>query len=159
MANSDSNFRLKYFGLKFLYWQRNLSYFLSLINKLLVFLPNPSPTGTKAKGRGITWQFSPVSVLIRTQLNIYCPVDLYYLLSVSDNSVPIFWLCDYKWGITVFTIFKWIDLSYSNSHFIKSWNISKFLGLGDVHQAQKYSLLDWRVSFHTWKNRRFYLPK
>ena len=57
------------------------------------------------KGRGITWHFSPVSVPIRTQLCIYCPVDLCCLLSVSDDSVPIFWLCDYSEGTMVFTLF------------------------------------------------------
>ena len=100
LFNSDSNFCLKYFGLKFfLLAAKFIFIFCPWLINFWFYLPNPSPTGAKVKGRGITWHFSPVSVPIRTQLDIYCPVDLYCLLSVSDDSVPIFWLCDYKWGI------------------------------------------------------------
>ena len=132
LFNSDSNFWLNYFGLKFfLLAAKFIFIFCPWLINFWFYLPNPSPTGAKVKGRGITWHFSPVSAPIRTQLNIYCPVDLYCLLSVSDDSVPIFWLCDYKWGIHgVYYFLKWIDLSRSNSHFIKSLNIPNFYGSG-----------------------------
>ena len=154
LFNSDSNFRLNYFGLKFyLLAAKFIFIFCPWLINFWFYLPNPSPTGAKVKGRGITWHFSPVSVPIRTQLDIYCPVDLYCLLSVSDDSVPILWLCDYSEGFMVFTLFftGWIDFSRSNSHVIKILKYSKFLWVWETSASHKYSLLDWGVSFHNWK--------
>ena len=100
------------------------------------------------KGRGITWHFSPVSVPIQTQLGIYCLVDFYCLLSVSDDSVPK-WLCDYSEGTMVFILAmqgKLTPPSQKLTLFENPLNTPNYIWVCETSPSHKYSLLDWRVS-------------
>ena len=131
LFSSDSNFRLNYFGLKF-YLLAAKSYFIFCpwLTNFWFYLPNPSPTITKVKGGGLLG----LSPLYHCQSGHSCIFTARWIYTVCYLSVMT--QCQYlgcviiSEGFMVFTIFKWIDLSHSNSHFIKSLNIPNFYGSG-----------------------------